>query len=186
MIVYHSRLIVYESDGNMCIPKGGNPTENTKNTLEDTKMTKNENRINKLFEELVPTSGKVDSLAGELVRATARIGYRFFNDGDMVNQGYGKETCNPAARFLIAKGNAEISSLTVALWEIFSEDAYEKVLDTLEGAVADYIKQNPNLRSQPTKDMWDYRDMAEDWDDSCDEEEDYDDCEDDYDEEEDY
>lgn len=34
--------------------------------------------------------------------------------------------------------------------------------------------------------MWDYRDMAEDWDDSCDEEEDYDDCEDDYDEEEDY
>lgn len=62
-------------------------------------MTKNENRINKLFEELVPTSGKADSLAGELVRATARIGYRFFNDGDMVNQGYGKETCNPAARF---------------------------------------------------------------------------------------
>lgn len=149
-------------------------------------MTKNENRINKLFEELVPTSGKADSLAGELVRATARIGYRFFNDGDMVNQGYGKETCNPAARFLIAKGNAEISSLTVALWEIFSEDAYEKVLDTLEGAVADYIKQNPDLRSQPTKDMWDYRDMAEDWDDSCDEEEDYDDCEDDCDEEEDY
>ena len=149
-------------------------------------MTKNENRINKLFEELVPTSGKADSLAGELVRATARIGYRFFNDGDMVNQGYGKETCNPAARFLIAKGNAEISSLTVALWEIFSEDAYEKVLDTLEGAVADYIKQNPDLHSQPTKDMWDYRDMAEDWDDSCDEEEDYDDCEDDYDEEEDY
>lgn len=116
-------------------------------------MTKNENRINKLFEELVPTSSKADSLAGELVRATARIGYRFFNDGDMVNQGYGKETCNPAARFLIAKGNAEISSLTVALWEIFSEDAYEKVLDTLEGAVADYIKQNPDLRSQPTKDM---------------------------------
>jgi hypothetical protein len=163
-----------------------NPTKNTKNTLEDTTMTKNENRINKLFEELVPTSGKADSLAGELVRATARIGYRFFNDGDMVNQGYGKETCNPAARFLIAKGNAEISSLTVALWEIFSEDAYEKVLDTLEGAVADYIKQTPDLRSQPTKDMWDYRDMAEDWDDSCDEEEDYDDCEDDYDEEEDY
>lgn len=114
-------------------------------------MTKNENRINKLFEELVPTSGKADSLAGELVRATARIGYRFFNDGDMVNQGYGKETCNPAARFLIAKGNAEISSLTVALWEIFSEDAYEKVLDTLEGAVADYIKQTPTFAASPPR-----------------------------------
>ena len=184
MIVYHSRLIVCKSDGNMCIPKGKSPTDNTKNTLEDTKMTKNENRINKLFKELVPDTGKADSLAGELVRATARIGYRFSNDGDMVNQGYGKETCNPAARFLIAKGNHEVSDLTVALWEIFSEDAYEKVLDTLEGAVADYIKQNPDLRSQPTKDMWDYRDEEEDRDDSwMDEEEDYDDCEEDYDEE---
>ena len=114
-------------------------------------MTKNENRINKLFEELVPTSGKADSLAGELVRATARIGYRFFNDGDMVNQGYGKETCNPAARFLIAKGNAEISSLTVALWEIFSEDAYEKVLDiykdlrSLEKSVGDNDEESSSL-----------------------------------------
>lgn len=146
-------------------------------------MTKNEERINKLFEELVPMSGKADSLAGELVRATARIGYRFFNDGDMVNQGYGKETCNPAARFLMAKGSHEIMDLTVALWEIFSEDAYEKVLDTLEGAVADYIEQNPDLRSQPTKDMWDYRDEEEDQDDSWDEEEDYGDCEEVYDEE---
>lgn len=147
-------------------------------------MKKNEERINKLFEELVPISGKADSLAGELVRATSRIGYRFFNDGDLVNIGYGKETCNHAARFLIAKGNHEISDLTVALWEIFSEDAYEKVLDTLEGAVADYIEQNPDLRKQPTEDMWSFRDAEEDQDDSWDEEED---CEEDYnDEEEDY
>lgn len=43
--------------------------------------------------------------------------------------------------------NAEISSLTVALWEIFSEDAYEKVLNTLEGAVADYVEQMPDTPS---------------------------------------
>ena len=55
MIVYHSRLIVCESDGNMCIPKG-RKTEN--NILEDTTMTKNEDRINKLFKELVPETGK--------------------------------------------------------------------------------------------------------------------------------
>ena len=101
-----------------------------------------------------------------------------------MNIGYCKETCNPAARFLIAKGNHEISDLTVALWEIFSEDAYEKVLDTLEGAVADYIEQNPDLRKRPTEDMWSFRDAEEDQDDSWDEEED---CEEDYnDEEEDY
>ena len=53
-------------------------------------MTKNENRINKLFKELVPETGKADSLAGELVRAMSRIAYRFYNDGDMVNIAYGK------------------------------------------------------------------------------------------------
>lgn len=103
-------------------------------------MTKNEDRINKLFKELVPETGKAGSLAGELVRVMSRIGYRFHNDGDMVNIAYGKETCNPAARFLIAKGNAEVSSLTAGLWEIFSEDAYEKVMDILCGAVADYVE----------------------------------------------
>ena len=46
-------------------------------------MTKNEERINKLFKELVPETGKADSLAGELVRAMSRIGYRFYNDGDI-------------------------------------------------------------------------------------------------------
>ena len=55
-------------------------------------MTKNEERINALFEELVPPMGKADSLAGELVRATCRIGYRYFNDGDHIGIGYGKET----------------------------------------------------------------------------------------------
>ncbi len=150
-------------------------------------MTKNEDRINKLFKELVPETGKAGSLAGELVRAMSRIGYRFHNDGDMVNIAYGKETCNPAARFLIAKGNAEVSSLTAGLWEIFSEDAYEKVMDILCGAVADYVEQNPDLRNQPTEDMWDFKDEEEDQDDSWDEEEDdWDEEEDDWDEEEDY
>ena len=46
-------------------------------------MTKNEDRINKLFKELVPETGKADSLAGELVRAMSRIAYRFYNDGDI-------------------------------------------------------------------------------------------------------
>ena len=137
-------------------------------------MTENEKRISKLFKELVPETGKAESFAGELVRAISRIGYRFKNDGDMVNIAYGKETCNPAARFLMARGNAEICGLTAILWEIFSEDVYEKVLDTLEGVVADYIEQNPDLRKQPTEDMWTFKDEEEDKDDSwMDEEEDY-------------
>ena len=77
-------------------------------------MTKNHERINQLFEELVPASGKAENLAGELVRAMARIGYRWYNDGNQVGIGYGRETCNPAARFLIHKGNKEVSDLAAS------------------------------------------------------------------------
>ena len=94
--------------------------------------------------------------------------------------GYGKETCNPAGRFLGAKGNDKIAKLTADAWAVYSEEAYEKVLDILCGAVADYVEQNPDLRNQPTEDMWDFKDEEEDQDDSWDEEED------DWDEEEDY
>ena len=145
-------------------------------------MTKNEERINKLFEELVPVSGKAESLAGELIRAMSRIAYRFYNDGDQVGMGYGKETCNPAARFLMAKGSKRVSSLATAIWGIYDEGAYEDLLDILAGAVADHVKQTPDLRTTPTDDMWDYRTKEDDaW---ADEEEDDDYEEEDYDEDE--
>ena len=87
--------------------------------------------------------------------------------------GYGKETCNPAGRFLGAKGNDKIAKLTADAWAVYSEEAYEKVLDILCGAVADYVEQNPDLRNQPTEDMWDFKDEEEDQDDSWDEEDDW-------------
>ena len=141
-------------------------------------MITNQDKINALFEELVPASGKADSLAGELVRATSRIGYRFYNDGDQLGVGYGKETCNPAGRFLIKKAPKEIGDLVAALWGMYSEDGYEAVLDVLVSKVADYVDANPDLRSQPTEDMFDYYDKYEDVDDSW--EEDEEDEEDDY------
>ena len=78
---------------------------------------------------------------------------------------YGKETCNPAARFLIHKGNKEVSDLAAAIWGLHSEEAYEKLLDLLAGAVADYVEGHPELRALPTIDMWDLRDKYEDVDD---------------------
>lgn len=143
-------------------------------------MLKNEERINALFEELVPASGKADSLAGELVRAVSRIGYRFFNDGDQLGIGYGKETCNPAGRFLIAKAPREIGDLVAGLWGMISEAGYEAVLDILTGKVADYVGSHPELREQPTEDMWSFRNADEDVDEDEEEEDDwYEDDEDD-------
>ena len=109
-----------------------------------------------------------------------RIAYRFYNDGDQVGIGYGKETCNPAARFLIHKGNKEVSDLAAAIWGLHSEEAYEKLLDLLAGAVADYVEGHPELRALPTIDMWDLRDKYEDVDDWEDEEDEWEeDCEED-------
>ncbi len=102
-----------------------------------------------------------------------RIAYRFYNDGDQVGIGYGKETCNPAARFLIHKGNKEVSDLAAAIWGLHSEEAYEKLLDLLAGAVADYVEGHPELRALPTIDMWDLRDKYEDVDDWEDEEDEW-------------
>ena len=135
-------------------------------------MTKNFDRLNDLFDELVPSSGKAESLAGELVRATARIGYRFYNDGDQIGIGYGKETCNPAARFLIQKAPREIGDLTAGLWGMVSEAGYEAVLEILAVKLVDTIEAHPELREQPTVDMWSFRDRYEDVDDEEDEDED--------------
>lgn len=131
-------------------------------------------QLDKLFDELVPKSGKAESLAGELVRAASRIGYRFFNDGDMVGVGYGKETCNPAARFLLEKGGIRIKGLVQGLWEVTDETAYEAILDALIHEVSYSIDQNPELREMATEDMVSYRNSDEDVDDSWLEECDYD------------
>lgn len=124
-------------------------------------------RINELFRELVPETGKADSLAGELVRAACRLGYRFYNDGDMVGVGYGNETCNAAARFLEHNGDAKIVRYTQKLTENnYDERKYEYNLCRLTGAVADYVEQNPSLRQQETVDMNSYYDPKLDVDDS--------------------
>lgn len=101
-------------------------------------------KINGYFEELVPASGKADSLAGELVRAVCRIGYRFYNDGDQLGIGYGKETCNPAGRFLMNKGSERIGDTVAIMWGKWNEEEYERRLDELVEAVIEHIDQHPS------------------------------------------
>ncbi len=134
-------------------------------------MLRNESRLNKLFDELVPEVGKADSLAGELVRAASRIAYRFFNDGDRIGLGYGRETCNPAARLLRERGDGKIAACINALWGLDDDAVYEEFLDTLVGAVADYVERRPDLRETETEDMFSHKNPAEDRDDSWDEDE---------------
>lgn len=60
---------------------------------------------------------------------------------------------------------------------MFSEAGYEAVLDILAEKVADYVESHPELREQPTEDMWSFRNADEDVDDDEEDEEDW--CEED-------
>lgn len=127
-------------------------------------------KVDVLFAELVPPMGKADTLAGEIIRAASRIGYRFFNDGDQLGIGYGKETCNPAGRFLMKRTNEKIAGIVSSMFGLYFEEKYEVKLEELLNAIVEYVEGNPELRQTETDDMFDYRDEHEDTDDCVDEE----------------
>ena len=128
-------------------------------------MKATEKKLGELFEELVPASGKAPTVAGEIVRAINRISYRNWNDGDHIGVGYGRETCNPAARYLGAKCGEEVASLISAIWGIENDKAYDLILGQLEAEVVKCLERNPELKAAENReDMFDYRDADEDVD----------------------
>ena len=135
-------------------------------------MTATEDRIDALFEELVPSSGKADTVAGEIVSAISRIGYRNYNDGDHIGIGYGRETCNPAARYLSAKCGKEVNDAIDRIWGDAFDERYDKGIAELEQAVLNFLDAHPELKTTAnTEDMWSYRDPDEDVDDDSEEDE---------------
>ena len=151
-------------------------------------MTNIDEKLNELFRELVPNVGKADTLAGEIIRAISRIGYRWYNDGDMINKDYGKETCNAAARFLMYNTNDTIREhiADIADTQCFPSDIYEDRLQELKIEVFNYIEQHPETREQETVDMFqysepeDYDEEDDDWCEDCEDYEDYEDEDEDY------
>lgn len=136
-------------------------------------MSAREEKINALFNELVPASGKADTVAGEIIRAVCRISYRNYNDGDHIGVGYGKETCNPAARYLASKAGTKVSQVISKMWGIEDDRYYKKMLVTLEESVLEYLEQHPDLKTTAnSEDIRSYWDRNEDIDDE--EDEDYD------------
>ena len=137
-------------------------------------MKATEKKLGELFEELVPASGKAPTVAGEIVRAINRISYRNWNDGDHIGVGYGRETCNPAARYLGAKCGEEVASLISAIWGIENDKAYDLILGQLEAEVVKYLERNPELKAAENReDMFDYRDADEDVDTDDEDEDEY-------------
>lgn len=129
-------------------------------------------KMEELFDELVPSSGKADTEAGEIVRAYNRIAYRYYNDGDKLGIGYGNETCNAAGRYLLKHDHGASGILTCIrqMWGNWSDSQYEASLDELSWVVLDLIESNQDTRTNDTEDMWDHFDKYEDVDDTEDDE----------------
>lgn len=120
----------------------------------------------KIFDKLVPASGKCDTLGGEIMRAVMRIAYRYYNDGDVAGECYGRETVNPAVRYLVAKVTNVCSFRNVIdkFYECvemsYKNDDYnyeQMIRDLLHDACV-YIIENKLYNVANTEDFWKYRD----------------------------
>jgi len=120
-----------------------------------------------LFDVLVPSSGKCDTLAGELIRAINKIEYRWFNDGDRWFEDYGIETAGPAAMFVINFENDDETPYYdfMIKWaeDNSDDDEYDTKVEQLKNSMSAYIKNHPELLAMETKDMYDtnYKDVEE-------------------------
>lgn len=126
-----------------------------------------ENRLEKLFDEYVPSSGASKTVGGEIIRAVSRIGYRYFNDGDKIGMDSGNETCNCAGRYLKTVG---FENEVALIWNgevdnnfAFS-DEYKERLNTFVEKCLEKLESNHDLfKTENHDDMLNYR-RDEDWD----------------------
>ena len=98
-------------------------------------------------DRLMPVSGKAETVAGEIIRAVDRIWYRWYNDGDKINVGDGKETCNGTARFL---EKIRGSKFPAEVWNgCLNDDRYTEFTDRLVDEMYAFIKARPELETTP-------------------------------------
>ena len=117
--------------------------------------------LNNLFDALVPSSGPAETLAGEVVRACAKLRYDFYNNG------MGNNTSG-AINFL--RDNSVVSSMTYDSIYAYSRgriydgnynlnDNLHKAIEEMSQNVIDMISRNPIMSSIENKDdMFDFED----------------------------
>lgn len=139
------------------------------------KKSSYDDKFSALFHEYVPSSGKSDTLGGEILRAVNKLEYRWYNDGDVYFVGYGKETCGPAAKFLVSLndddhdyleklGNMLIdfaddsshndSCYSPGSFDEYMSNVYPDFLDKLLKLTVDLITDHPEVFLESTKDMY--------------------------------
>ena len=94
-----------------------------------------------------------------MLRAINRIVYRYYNDGDEYNTGYGIETAGPAHSFLV-NANHPLRSLVSTLFK--SGTNYEQTIKDVLDAILDHIESRQGKYTPNSEDMFDYEPEFED------------------------
>lgn len=98
-------------------------------------------KLNNLFYKYVPSQGKCETLGGEIIRAFAKMNYRWYNDGDKFWEGYGVETCGSSAIFLANNGfQSHLDSMIDV-----NDKIYATKLKELMKLILDYVTKNPEV-----------------------------------------
>lgn len=128
----------------------------------------NYNRLEALFEALVPGQGKADTIAGEIVRAVMRVIYRYYNDGDYFFMGYGLETTAPSISYLAFRyedtiyNAQDMGERYAGLYDMKQLDKeYEQFLRDLSEEAIEDILAHPELLSEINE--VDSRDYDAEW-----------------------
>ena len=113
-------------------------------------MKKSSTPLETAFDIIVPSSGKAETVAGEIVRATMRILYRWNNDGDKFFESYGLEVCASSAEYLMNKVGKPIHNLVDKLIDeapanIDNNNYYDKGMDELNNIITEWLYQNPQM-----------------------------------------
>lgn len=104
-------------------------------------------RLSALFERklpdgtpLVPSEGDASTDLGQLVRGMNRIMYRYYNDGDIIGIGYGKESLDWVVDYMQNSANATISNALDSLYGKYSKfDINFEDMDEYE--LEDYVNE---------------------------------------------
>jgi len=92
---------------------------------------------------IVPSSGKADTKAGEIIRAMMRVIYRYYNDGDKFFEGYGLETAAPSIAYLIDTIDevaTYVGNMMERLYDYDSDAKYNDAIETLADICLHHIQ----------------------------------------------
>lgn len=140
---------------------------------EEIRIFSSENILDNLRQELISDDGYTDTVAGEIVKAVSIIVDEYYNTDSCwrwmphyIGFQVGRETCNPAARYLMGKASNKVKKTILDMWGggDFGED-YERLLKLLICEVVEYIQENPQTKKiQNDKNILDFKDYTQDVD----------------------